>query len=290
MKLNRRKFCECGCGAIVKNRFVNGHYWKDKTGAHHFLFGKKLSEEHKSKISKIHKDRKRSEETRRKIGEGNKGKMHSEESKRKMSDAHKGKKNPDQSKRMKENNPNHYGMCELHKEKISAAKKVYHKNNPGVWKGKHLGMKLSEEARRKISESRKGRFVGKDNSFYGKKHSEKTKKRLSEANRGENSFLYKGGINIYPEEWAEELREKIRKRDNYQCQLCRMKQEESNRALDVYHIDNDRINCQPENLITLCRSCHSKIVPLKELGYRFLLEDMMMQRRANVENSFGAFA
>lgn len=39
---------------------------------------------------------------------------------------------------------------------------------------------LSKETRKKISESRKGRFFGKDNSFYGKKHSEETKKKLSE--------------------------------------------------------------------------------------------------------------
>lgn len=30
MKLNRRKFCECGCGQRVKKRFVSGHYWKGK--------------------------------------------------------------------------------------------------------------------------------------------------------------------------------------------------------------------------------------------------------------------
>jgi very-short-patch-repair endonuclease len=41
------KLCECGCGKEVtneKNRFINGHGWR----------GKKLSKEHKEKISKTH--------------------------------------------------------------------------------------------------------------------------------------------------------------------------------------------------------------------------------------------
>ena len=42
--------------------------------------------------------------------------------------------------------------------------------------------KFSEETRKKMSESRKG----KDNHFYGKKHSNETKKKIGEALKGEN--------------------------------------------------------------------------------------------------------
>ena len=44
--------------------------------------------------------------------------------------------------------------------------------------------KLSEDHKRKISESLKGRNSGKNNPFYGKHHSEETRKKLSESHKG----------------------------------------------------------------------------------------------------------
>lgn len=56
------------------------------------------------------------------------------------------------------------------------------------------------------------------------------------------------------------LKEKIRKRDNYICQECRMTQKQNlmkyNRILDVHHIDGDDTNNVEENMITLCLGCH----------------------------------
>lgn len=46
------------------------------------------------------------------------------------------------------------------------------------------GIPKSEEAKRKMSESRKGKYTGVDNPFYGKHHSEKTKDKLSKINLG----------------------------------------------------------------------------------------------------------
>lgn len=62
-----------------------------------------------------------------------------------------------------------------------------------------------------------------------------------------------------------ELKEKIRRRDNYTCQNCDITQEEHkkkyNRILDVHHIDGDNTNNIEENMITYCRGCHRKIEP-----------------------------
>ena len=44
----------------------------------------------------------------------------------------------------------------------------------------------SKETRKKISESRKGKCVGIDNPFYGRKHTEETKKILKEKKQGNN--------------------------------------------------------------------------------------------------------
>lgn len=60
-----------------------------------------------------------------------------------------------------------------------------------------------------------------------------------------------------------ELKEEIRKRDNYICQNCGMIQEKCltkyGRKLDAHHIDGDDTNNIKENMITLCKGCHSKI-------------------------------
>ena len=53
--------------------------------------------------------------------------------------------------------------------------------------------------------------------------------------------------------WA--LKESIRDRDGRTCRLCG--DGESDRALDVHHIDYDRENADLENLVSLCRSCHA---------------------------------
>ena len=50
-----------------------------------------------------------------------------------------------------------------------------------------LGYKATEEQKRKMSESMKGRFVGEKNPFYGKKHSEETKAAISKSRTGKNT-------------------------------------------------------------------------------------------------------
>ena len=53
-------------------------------------------------------------------------------------------------------------------------------------KEKHymLGKKFSEETRKKMSEARKGKYTGENNPMYGKHPSEETLKKMSEAQKG----------------------------------------------------------------------------------------------------------
>ena len=59
-------------------------------------------------------------------------------------------------------------------------------------------------------------------------------------------------------------KEQIRKRDNYRCQECFRHQDElrtkTNRKykLLIYHIDYNKKNSVPNNLVSLCRSCYTK--------------------------------
>lgn len=62
----------------------------------------------------------------------------------------------------------------------------------------------------------------------------------------------------YGRGWTNILKESIRLRDNYKCQQCGIPQEECDRALDIHHKDEIKTNLNPNNLISLCRGCHTK--------------------------------
>jgi len=75
---------------------------------------------------------------------------------------------------------------------------------------------------------------------------------------GEKNGNWKGGISNspYPVDWTRTLKRSIRERDGYICKSCGMEQTEVTHH--VHHIDYNKENCDPKNLITLCNSCHSK--------------------------------
>lgn len=79
-------------------------------------------------------------------------------------------------------------------------------------------------------------------------------------NTGKNNGAYIDGKSyiMYSSEFNETLKELIRNRDNRICQLCNKKEKELNRALDVHHIDYNKMNCKKNNLISLCIKCHMK--------------------------------
>lgn len=84
---------------------------------------------------------------------------------------------------------------------------------------------------------------------------------FSKAIEGENNPNWRGGIteDSYPPEWTPELRESVRTRDNRVCQLCGKTEQLNGRKLDVHHIDYNKENCHPSNLITLCNIHNLKV-------------------------------
>ncbi|MBU3896815.1 MAG: HNH endonuclease [Nanoarchaeota archaeon] len=111
---------------------------------------------------------------------------------------------------------------------------------------------------------------GMDNPMFGRKHSEGTRLLMSQKKigifDGPGNPNWCGGISFEPygQEFDDQLKEQVRKRDNHKCQLCFIHQNEmrnrTNRSykLIVHHIDYDKTNNTPENLISLCRKCHIK--------------------------------
>ena len=106
-----------------------------------------------------------SEETRKKLSEAQKGRHHSEETKQKMSEARSGEKNAMFGKHLSDET----------KRKLREANKGKPSNKKGI--------PLSEETRRKISENHCD-CSGEKGPFYGKHHSEESKRKMSLAKKG----------------------------------------------------------------------------------------------------------
>jgi hypothetical protein len=85
---------------------------------------------------------------------------------------------------------------------------------------------------------------------------------LSCSKKGElnNNYVKDRSLIEYTLEWNGQLKESIRKRDDYKCQNCGMTEEEHlivwGQVLHVHHIDYNKKNCQEDNLITTCLQCN----------------------------------
>ena len=223
--INMRIFCICGCGQQFEENDKYGRKRKYILG--HQNLGKHYSEEHRKKISESQKGKKISKETRIKI-----------------------------SKKLKK----------LYKEgKIVN----WNKGKKGISIAWNKGKKYSKEYRQKLSEAHKG---------Y--KMPEEQKKKIGLANKGGNKGSFKRGL-IYPwsfksgdehpywnngssfepydSKWNNNLKKKVRERDNFICQSCGITQQKFGRTLHVHHIDINKKNNNIENLISLCTPCHAKI-------------------------------
>ncbi len=77
---------------------------------------------------------------------------------------------------------------------------------------------------------------------------------------GSGNPSWKGGISYEPycPIWSDkEFKESIKVRDGFKCLNPACNSKNSN-DLTIHHIDYNKKNCSPSNLITVCRSCNSK--------------------------------
>lgn len=223
--------CACGCGQLRPKydkkgrlrKYILYHHKLPKGGKGHPQL-----EETRKKISESHKGIELSEEHCRNISKSKKGQKSwckglkfSKEHRKKLSEAHKGIKNHNFGK----------PHSEQHRSKIS---------------DKLKGHAVSEDTRKTLSKKLKGRTLSKKHLIN-----------VIKANKnrtGENHPLWRGGISLepYAPNFDDVLKKKIRERDNYTCNRCHKW------GKMVHHIDYNKKNSDPSNLITLCVSCHMK--------------------------------
>lgn len=114
------------------------------------------------------------------------------------------------------------------------------------------------EVRAKISEANHRRRL-----------SPESRRKISEAKRGEKHPMWQGGISFVPygPAFSDELKIQIRKRDGHICAICLKRQ--GRRKFPVHHIDYNKTNNDPKNLVTVCRRCHGLTVKNKERWIAF---------------------
>lgn len=137
-----------------------------------------------------------------------------------------------------------------------------------------LGIKHTEKTKLEMRKSRKGHkptsftFLDRKHTLKtrekmslvstGKPKSEEHKKNLSKNHAdvsGEKNPNWQDGKSFEPYSvgWTKALRRNIRERDHYICQISGLY------GNCVHHIDYDKKNCDPKNLITLSRRWNTKI-------------------------------
>ena len=136
--------------------------------------------------------------------------------------------------------------CRIHKHNFC--------NNKcnSIWLGKFR----KPETNLKISNSMKG----KKHHFFGKKRPEHSKfmsKFMLGKMLGVKNPNWKGGISCEPycDVWLDkEYKESIKERDGYMC--LNPQCSKFSLRLCLHHINYNKKDCSPNNLITLCNSCN----------------------------------
>ncbi len=98
-----------------------------------------------------------------------------------------------------------------------------------------------------------------------KNHSDKIRQLMSQNHRLKNGFLpgnWQGGKSYEPYtlDFNKKIKRKIKERDMI-CLVCNISFDDLillNRKIHIHHVDYDKKNSFPQNLVTLCNSCHSK--------------------------------
>ena len=167
--------------------------------------------------------------------------------------------------------------------KINKIKKrpAGHRKGKPSW---NKGMKLTEKQKKKLNMEGLKLGLGWNKGKAGI-YSEETIQKMRESHVGKNgskSSNWQGGISFEPYgiEFNNELKSRIRARDNNQCQMLGCEIYENGKCHAVHHIDYCKKNNKSKNLITLCNHCHMKTNGNRDYWEK-LFQNIQIQRGVN---------
>lgn len=235
------KYCLCGCGIIVKNKFASGHNTK------------LLTKEEQAKRLGVHSQ---------------KGKKPWNKDLTKELDVRIARRSEKVHQKFSS------GLLKIWNKGITKDTDERVQNISL----KLLGFKHSDKSKLKMSSSRKKLYAsGYLHPNLGKTYEELHG--INKANKlkqlhsvifsklcGDKHYNWKGGISKEPYgiQWNNRLRKYIKNRDENCCWWCG-----KNSSLIVHHKDTNKKNNDECNLVTLCRPCHCKFHHLQPINLRF---------------------
>ena len=275
------RLCKCGCNEwITYKKFYKFYGVPSYLPHHHPTWKNGLTKENSEKLREstektgktlkklyaegklipYYKGKNLLKETKRKIGLANKGKKRTEETKQKIriSMIKNRKEHPEIIEEIRKKLQGRI-FSEEHKKKISLSK---------IGNLSRTGQKNSIETRRKISKSNIGKHIGWSKGLTKETDERVKSMSIKLSNKGNPMYGklgnlapgWKGGLSFEPYgiEFNKKIKEQIRRRDNFICQKCKKAEQELKRKLSIHHIDYNKKNNCPLNLISLCSICHTK--------------------------------
>ena len=171
---------------------------------------------------------------------------------------------------------------------VGNTRSLGHKHSEELTEKSRIGRKLNGWYKNREATVAKHRAskVGKKRAPFSKEW----RQRLGDAERGEKSRFWKGGItplNMVIRHSLEmrECRKAVFDRDNYTCATCNKK----GVYLEAHHIQtfssHPELRFEVSNGITLCRDCHNK-TKWKEESYEEQFRALIMAKEKNFKGKF----
>ena len=144
---------------------------------------------------------------------------------------------------------------------------------------RHKGKIVSEETKQKMRENALKQGFGK--MGIGKKMSEKAKRKMSESKKGNKNPMWRGGVTsernkIYNSPQWKLWRLSVFERDKFVCQMPNCNQKE--RYLEAHHIKQfvnyPELRFDINNGITLCKNCHN-LTKRKEKSFEKIFNNIL---------------
>lgn len=263
---NKIPVCKCGCGNEIKidgykyNEYLNHHnpdnYWQFKYD--------KNSSEYKEITNKISKSTINYQKEHPQVASEQKRKKCSDNLKKAMSDPIQKKQRIDKMRETKRRQSKEGILQERHWSKVKSQEEVEEI-------GRRIGYKSSITKRTKFKDG----LIETWNKGLTKEDDE----RIAQSSY-ENHYRYTlNRILKYPKKFHDkEYRKFLLERQNGVCLI-----KKTNNKLCLHHVDCDKNNCRPENLIYIERSTHMKIH--NSNGYRRHFNELVEEFLKSLDKS-----